>query len=213
MVRSYYLSLFHVDYFVFERFFFFKQKTAYEMLRSLVGSEMCIRDRRSLDLVAHQSPPVWLYMVSLRTVRSSSSISLSRSRARSSSTLASWRSNACCTMCSEVSARVTVLAISGDDEPRPVITGDRQHRDPRRDLAAHRAAGVRPPARQRARRPGPRPRQRDRAARAHRAQRDHVQPDRRALMSDEIERAPVSYTHLRAHETPEHLVCRLLLEK
>ena len=24
--------------------FFFKQKTAYEMLRSLVGSEMCIRD-------------------------------------------------------------------------------------------------------------------------------------------------------------------------
>src|SRR5665254_24644 len=27
------------------------------------------------------------------------------------------------------------------------------------------------------------------------------------------ERAPVSYTHLRAHETPEHLVCRLLLEK
>ena len=27
--------------------FFFKQKTAYEMLRSLVGSEMCIRDRLS----------------------------------------------------------------------------------------------------------------------------------------------------------------------
>ncbi len=26
-------------------FFFFKKKTAYEMLRSLVGSEMCIRDR------------------------------------------------------------------------------------------------------------------------------------------------------------------------
>ena len=26
-------------------FFFGKQKTAYEMLRSLVGSEMCIRDR------------------------------------------------------------------------------------------------------------------------------------------------------------------------
>ena len=29
----------------------------------------------------------------------------------------------------------------------------------------------------------------------------------------EIDIAPVSYTHLRAHETPEHLVCRLLLEK
>ena len=31
--------------FAAEVFFFFKQKTAYEMLRSLVGSEMCIRDR------------------------------------------------------------------------------------------------------------------------------------------------------------------------
>ena len=29
--------------------FFFKQKTAYEMLRSLVGSEMCIRDSAGLD--------------------------------------------------------------------------------------------------------------------------------------------------------------------
>ena len=28
--------------------FFFKQKTAYEMLRSLVGSEMCIRDRNAV---------------------------------------------------------------------------------------------------------------------------------------------------------------------
>ena len=34
-----------VDVFVVV-FFFFKQKTAYEMLRSLVGSEMCIRDSR-----------------------------------------------------------------------------------------------------------------------------------------------------------------------
>eukprot|EP00658_Telonema_sp_P-2_P017301 TRINITY_DN16703_c0_g1_i1.p2 TRINITY_DN16703_c0_g1~~TRINITY_DN16703_c0_g1_i1.p2 ORF type:complete len:108 (-),score=36.63 TRINITY_DN16703_c0_g1_i1:57-380(-) len=28
-----------------------------------------------------------------------------------------------------------------------------------------------------------------------------------------LEHMAVSYTHLRAHETPEHLVCRLLLEK
>ena len=28
-----------------------------------------------------------------------------------------------------------------------------------------------------------------------------------------LEKRAVSYTHLRAHETPEHLVCRLLLEK
>eukprot|EP00658_Telonema_sp_P-2_P034748 TRINITY_DN25363_c0_g1_i3.p1 TRINITY_DN25363_c0_g1~~TRINITY_DN25363_c0_g1_i3.p1 ORF type:complete len:102 (+),score=54.52 TRINITY_DN25363_c0_g1_i3:83-388(+) len=30
---------------------------------------------------------------------------------------------------------------------------------------------------------------------------------------EEEEEEAVSYTHLRAHETPEHLVCRLLLEK
>ena len=33
------------EMFRLNRFFFFKQKTAYELLRSLVGSEMCIRDR------------------------------------------------------------------------------------------------------------------------------------------------------------------------
>ena len=32
--------------------FFFKQKTAYEMLRSLVGSEMCIRDSDSTIVCA-----------------------------------------------------------------------------------------------------------------------------------------------------------------
>eukprot|EP00658_Telonema_sp_P-2_P021934 TRINITY_DN18755_c0_g1_i2.p1 TRINITY_DN18755_c0_g1~~TRINITY_DN18755_c0_g1_i2.p1 ORF type:complete len:211 (-),score=63.61 TRINITY_DN18755_c0_g1_i2:202-834(-) len=37
---SFLLDLFLCVFF----FFFFKQKTAYEMLRSLVGSEMCIRD-------------------------------------------------------------------------------------------------------------------------------------------------------------------------
>src|SRR5678816_4564673 len=35
--------------------------------------------------------------------------------------------------------------------------------------------------------------------------------EHRRVNSSEI--GPVSYTHLRAHETPEHLVCRLLLEK
>eukprot|EP00658_Telonema_sp_P-2_P019428 TRINITY_DN1766_c0_g1_i3.p1 TRINITY_DN1766_c0_g1~~TRINITY_DN1766_c0_g1_i3.p1 ORF type:complete len:221 (-),score=55.85 TRINITY_DN1766_c0_g1_i3:387-1049(-) len=34
-------------------FFFFKQKTAYEMLRSLVGSEMCIRDSMYSDLPSY----------------------------------------------------------------------------------------------------------------------------------------------------------------
>ena len=32
-------------YVLFLFFFFFKQKTAYEIMPSLVGSEMCIRDR------------------------------------------------------------------------------------------------------------------------------------------------------------------------
>ena len=32
-------------------FFFFKQKTAYEIASCLVGSEMCIRDRPKTDLV------------------------------------------------------------------------------------------------------------------------------------------------------------------
>ena len=46
-------------------FFFFKQKTAYEMLRSLVGSEMCIRDspmyRRAREGMAYlpQEPSVF----------------------------------------------------------------------------------------------------------------------------------------------------------
>ena len=34
-----------------------------------------------------------------------------------------------------------------------------------------------------------------------------------AYNSELNDTCPVSYTHLRAHETPEHLVCRLLLEK
>src|SRR5450756_3187992 len=43
MVRSYVESHHHV-------FFFFKQKTAYEIMPSLVGSEMCIRDSLSPTL-------------------------------------------------------------------------------------------------------------------------------------------------------------------
>src|SRR5678816_3248070 len=39
---------------------------------------------------------------------------------------------------------------------------------------------------------------------------DFLDPD---IKNNEVLKDPVSYTHLRAHETPEHLVCRLLLEK
>ena len=41
---------------VFFFFFFFKQKTAYEMLRSLVGSEMCIRDRSPAAALSGPQP-------------------------------------------------------------------------------------------------------------------------------------------------------------
>eukprot|EP00658_Telonema_sp_P-2_P062180 TRINITY_DN50846_c0_g1_i1.p1 TRINITY_DN50846_c0_g1~~TRINITY_DN50846_c0_g1_i1.p1 ORF type:complete len:128 (+),score=38.80 TRINITY_DN50846_c0_g1_i1:71-454(+) len=40
-------------------FFFFKQKTAYEMLRSLVGSEMCIRDSYWCIVVMRRSVPMF----------------------------------------------------------------------------------------------------------------------------------------------------------
>ena len=43
-------------------FFFFKQKTAYEMLRSLVGSEMCIRDSSGLGILGatfDRADPTW----------------------------------------------------------------------------------------------------------------------------------------------------------
>eukprot|EP00658_Telonema_sp_P-2_P059400 TRINITY_DN48285_c0_g1_i1.p1 TRINITY_DN48285_c0_g1~~TRINITY_DN48285_c0_g1_i1.p1 ORF type:complete len:101 (-),score=12.51 TRINITY_DN48285_c0_g1_i1:111-413(-) len=36
---------------------------------------------------------------------------------------------------------------------------------------------------------------------------------RRSTRTCSTQPTPVSYTHLRAHETPEHLVCRLLLEQ
>ena len=51
------LLLFYSCVFCF--FFFFKQKTAYEMLRSLVGSEMCIRDSSSSVQCASFGAPLW----------------------------------------------------------------------------------------------------------------------------------------------------------
>eukprot|EP00658_Telonema_sp_P-2_P060757 TRINITY_DN49588_c0_g1_i1.p3 TRINITY_DN49588_c0_g1~~TRINITY_DN49588_c0_g1_i1.p3 ORF type:complete len:101 (+),score=32.48 TRINITY_DN49588_c0_g1_i1:25-327(+) len=54
-------------------FFFFKQKTAYEMLRSLVGSEMCIRDRskmlsRSVAAACNHSTRAAIHVNGLRMV-------------------------------------------------------------------------------------------------------------------------------------------------
>ena len=54
-------------------FFFFKQKTAYEMLRSLVGSEMCIRDSPGVFL-----PKVALLHSKLVVLRLSDEVAQSR---------------------------------------------------------------------------------------------------------------------------------------
>src|SRR5450756_2520575 len=47
-------------------FFFFKQKTAYEIMPSLVGSEMCIRD--SLAPVPHDRGTEWQHPVAAEVV-------------------------------------------------------------------------------------------------------------------------------------------------
>eukprot|EP00658_Telonema_sp_P-2_P059121 TRINITY_DN47848_c0_g1_i1.p2 TRINITY_DN47848_c0_g1~~TRINITY_DN47848_c0_g1_i1.p2 ORF type:complete len:156 (-),score=59.22 TRINITY_DN47848_c0_g1_i1:112-579(-) len=51
-------------------FFFFKQKTAYEMLRSLVGSEMCIRDRyqRRVRALSNTKAPKGVIVLSAHDV-------------------------------------------------------------------------------------------------------------------------------------------------
>ena len=47
-MRSHSCRLFCPKTVIDSRFFFFKQKTAYEIMPSLVGSEMCIRDRYTM---------------------------------------------------------------------------------------------------------------------------------------------------------------------
>src|SRR5450756_2677234 len=103
-------------------FFFFKQKTAYEIMPSLVGSEMCIRDR-------------------LRTTRA---------------LLGS--------ICLRLSIAFSAL-YSCQNEKAAFMNMTRKHAIPS------------------------------------------------GTLFEMIAITPVSYTHLRAHETRHDLVCRLLLEK
>ena len=49
-------------------FFFFKHKSAYELLRSLVGSEMCIRDRVYLKAEPDKTRIVSGYLVRQKSV-------------------------------------------------------------------------------------------------------------------------------------------------
>src|SRR5674536_225013 len=129
---------------MFVFFFFFKQKTAYEMLRSLVGSEMCIRDSvwsDPGDLVQSQS------------------------------------------------GRLVDRVAQGCPQRRPAPAAEQD----RRDVTDHAV---------------------DRAKTQKRAGQRGAAFEQDAAQAAGVELGePVSYTHLRAHETPEHLVCRLLLEK
>ena len=66
----------HMGMPIFCGFFFFKQKTAYEIMPSLVGSEMCIRDRlwsdQCFDAVACEGPrsirPTWMLCLEILNV-------------------------------------------------------------------------------------------------------------------------------------------------
>src|SRR5674536_247733 len=75
------------DYLMSLLFFFFKQKTAYEMLRSLVGSEMCIRDNGVVCSMS-RSGNVWdnaameSFFSSLKTERTARKIYRSRDEAK-----------------------------------------------------------------------------------------------------------------------------------
>src|SRR5680860_1848060 len=83
-------------------------------------------------------------------------------------------------------------------------TGDRLSRGKLADDAAHHHRGDRPIHRFDA---GPGPVIHDRTPR------DPTDQGRRRDGARRSVRHPVSYTHLRAHETDSYLVCRLLLEK
>src|SRR5674536_80982 len=130
-------------------FCFFKQKTAYEMLRSLVGSEMCIRDsvrRRGLDPSADP-----------------------------------------------LAVRRLVDEVITDCDERTLSSSLPRLPDPRSPLV-------------RCTTPWP--------ASVHCSVIWTTPGSRRSGSTSRAGSSwPVSYTHLRAHETPEHLVCRLLLEK
>src|SRR5659263_764358 len=55
---------------MFWLFFFFKQKTAYEIMPSLVGSEMCIRDRPGTVITIPDNAgwPAWKPLISGQSV-------------------------------------------------------------------------------------------------------------------------------------------------
>src|SRR5674536_219529 len=176
-------------------FFFFKQKTAYEMLRSLVGSEMCIRDSPG----AAQDGLVGDRLQRVLTELQLHAIELEKA---------------------SVLADQGVLRLGQDADHRlPTQLGHtRDHRQPADELWDHAVL--------------------EQVLRHHvgedvaavdlvlrvqygaEADRlladpslDHlVQAGEGATDDEQHVGGAVSYTHLRAHETPEHLVCRLLLE-
>ena len=134
--------------------FFFKQKTAYEMLRSLVGSEMCIRDRGLIFAMA----------ADYRIVKNHPKITIGMSEIKIGLPLSLAQSG--------------VMRFGYDSDKKftdLMYFGRMLNVNEAKDLAIVDEI----------------------------VEEDQLMPRAKA----------VSYTHLRAHETPEHLVCRLLLEK
>src|SRR5674536_168885 len=221
--------------------FFFKQKTAYEMLRSLVGSEMCIRDRsRAGCLLAtalgreHERPGQRRRRPTLRRLAGAC-----RRRPRLH--------------------RVPRTRGDSPDSGRRNGTGRGRAAPDRRGSGCGRGrqrSAVRRPLRSAARPaagrggPGPGGRRRRQRGQVPTTRQPPTHAGRGAALPPLVDpsagagrtgadgaprrygvelgfrppcpggpharpaaRRPVSYTHLRAHETPEHLVCRLLLEK
>eukprot|EP00658_Telonema_sp_P-2_P021306 TRINITY_DN18481_c0_g1_i3.p1 TRINITY_DN18481_c0_g1~~TRINITY_DN18481_c0_g1_i3.p1 ORF type:complete len:165 (-),score=30.04 TRINITY_DN18481_c0_g1_i3:35-529(-) len=151
-------------------FFFFKQKTAYEMLRSLVGSEMCIRDRKSLARESMGTTQHTLCCV--------------RHLVRACVDYIASECNSHLDRFKKLTTQATSIAqierasqeMSGSVRRTLFLTDD--------NLRLSDAFG------------------------------SLVSCMLRSVLDDNsADIDAVSYTHLRAHETPEHLVCRLLLEK
>src|SRR5665254_7660 len=176
-----------------ERVFFFKQKTAYEMLRSLVGSEMCIRDRSSTVQPRASDTRSATGTITSPAVRSEN-----------------WMAPASrpCVSCSNPSAceRSTIDRTSSTVNAEERGGFGVHRRGGAVDRRALAGGGVA------ARHAGPaggcHP-----VLRPHGGRRDGAGGGPGVARARLHGRGSVSYTHLRAHETPEHLVCRLLLEK
>ena len=140
-------------------FFFFKQKTAYEIRLSLVGSEMCIRDRMFYELCGESSDLFQTY----DRMRN-----LSPTQLHFIESLVQFEFDFARNL-------ETVPSVSREDYTTMIIPSGNMH-----DGMVYDSCSL---------------------------EKINISGYRKRYGN------PVSYTHLRAHETKANLVCRLLLEK